>query len=153
MNATIDLLRGELEKHFELDAMKKISNDLLGLDPEDVGGTSGKGAFARALVERAAKDDGLLALADAVLLSAKNVDDRVKHVFDPVPGEELAAGTMVNDFRIVKKLAEGTLGVVYFAERKVEGGTAERVALKVIRASWARDRAAARRFLTVSRVL
>lgn len=153
MNATFDLLRGELEKHFDLDAMKRISADLLGLDPEEVGGTSAKGAFARALVERCAREDGLLALADAVLLSAKNVDDRVKHVFDALPGEELAPGTMVGSYRVVKKLAEGTLGVVYFCEQKEEGGAAQRVALKVIRASWARDRASARRFLTVSRVL
>src|SRR6185369_5119906 len=149
MNATIDLLRGELEKHFELDAMKKISSDLLELDPEDVGGTSGKGAFARALVERAAKDDGLLALADAILLSAKNVDDRVKHVFEPHAGEELAAGAMVNGFRVIKKVAEGTLGVVYLAEKKEESG-ATRAVLRVIRSSWARDKSAARRFVTVS---
>ena len=49
MNATTDLLRGELERLFDLDELKKLSDELLGIDPEQVGGTEGKGAFARAL--------------------------------------------------------------------------------------------------------
>src|SRR5690606_16047158 len=77
MNATTDILRGELERLFELDELKSLSAELLGLDPEQVGGTEGKGAFARALVERCSSDDALLALADAVILSKEGVDGKL----------------------------------------------------------------------------
>jgi len=152
MTATTDLLRGELEKHFDLDGLKRLSGELLGFDPEDVGSTSAKGAFARALVERCAREDALEALVDALLLSAKGVDARVQQVYSGALGEELAPGTNVAGFRVIKKLGEGGLGVVYLSERK-DGEATTRVALKVIRGEYARDRAAVQRFLTVSRVL
>ena len=40
MNPTVDILRGELERLFSLDEMTSMSARLLGLDPEDVGGTT-----------------------------------------------------------------------------------------------------------------
>lgn len=151
MNPTTDILRGELERLFELDDMKRLSAELLGLDPEEVGGTAGKGAFSRALIERCTREDSLEALADALLLTSKGVDDRVRKVFEGV-SEELAPNTSVAGLRIIKKLGEGGLGVVYLAERKLENATAQ-VALKVIRREYARDRAAVNRYLTVTRVL
>ena len=69
MNPTSDILRGKLERLFELDDMKRLSTDLLGFDPESVGSTTGKGAFARALVDHCAGEDALEALADAILIS------------------------------------------------------------------------------------
>lgn len=154
MNAITDILRGELERLFDLDQMKKLSHDLLGFDPEDVGGTSGKAAFARSLVDRCAHDDSLEALADAILLSAKNVDDRVRQVFEGVGGEELKPGAVIAAMRVLKKIGEGGIGVVYLAERKEEGDAQPvRVALKVVRPEYARDRSAVKRYLTVSRVL
>jgi tetratricopeptide (TPR) repeat protein/tRNA A-37 threonylcarbamoyl transferase component Bud32 len=152
MTVLTDLLRSELEKHFDLEQLKRLSSELLGLDPDDVGGGDGKGAFARALVERSIREDALEALTDALLVSAKGVDDRVRKIFDGVGGPELSVGTVVAGFRIVKKLGEGGLGIVYLAERK-EGEVVERAALKVIRTEYARDRAAVQRFLTISRVL
>ena len=56
-----DFLRAELERLFDLDEMKRLSSKLLGLNPEEVGGTSSKGSFARSLVERCANDDALQA--------------------------------------------------------------------------------------------
>jgi len=152
MTATTDLLRGELEKHFDLDGLKRLSDELLGFDPEVVGSTSAKGAFARALVEKAAREDGLEALVDALLLSANGVDPRVQQVYAGALGEELAPGANVAGFRIVKKLGEGGLGVVYLGERKEDEQTT-RAAVKIVRGEYARDRAAVQRFLTVSRVL
>ena len=152
MNATTDILRGELERLFELDELKKLSDELLGLDPETVGGTDGKGAFARALVEACKSDDSLLALADALLLSKDGVDAKVEALFDAQPGEELKAGAEVVGCRILKKLGEGGVGVVYLAEKKADDGEKLRVALKVLRPVHTRDRSAARRFLTVARI-
>lgn len=149
MNATTDLLRGELERLFDLDELKKLSDELLGIDPEQVGGTEGKGAFARALIERCQADDALLALADAVLVSKTGVNEKVGAIYDAHTGEELAAGTEVAGFRVLKKLGEGGVGVVYLAEQKEPK---RRVALKVVRPVHARDRVATRRWQTVARI-
>ncbi|MCA9603082.1 MAG: hypothetical protein KC417_13710, partial [Myxococcales bacterium] len=71
MNPTSEILRGELERLFELEDMITLSKDLLGFDPDEVGGTAGKGSFARALVDRCAREQSLEALAEAILLSPK----------------------------------------------------------------------------------
>lgn len=152
MTATTDILRGELERLFELDELKTLSDELIGLDPTTVGGTDGKGAFARALVEACRREHALLALAEAVLLSKQGVDPKVEQLFDAEPGDELKPGTEVAGFRILKKLGEGGVGVVYLGERK-SGDATVRAAIKVVRPAHARDRAASRRFLTVARIL
>ena len=149
---TTEILRGELERLFELDDLKRISTDLLGLSLDEIGSASGKGAFARSLVDLCVRQDSLEALADAVLFSAKGVDDRVRQVFEGQRGQDLSAGTVVAGFRVLKKIGEGGVGSVYLAERKDENATT-RVALKVVRADYARDRSASRRFLTAARAL
>lgn len=159
MSTTSDTLRGELERLFELDEMKRLSTDLLGLDPDEVGGTSGKAAFARALVDRCATDDGLEALADAILLQkGREADKRVRDVAAGRLWEELQPGTDVSGFRVMKKIGEGGIGVVYYAERKHEeesgnGAAVVRAAVKVVRPAWSRDRSAVRRWLTLARAL
>jgi tetratricopeptide (TPR) repeat protein len=140
---TTDHLRAELERLFELDDMLALATDLLGLTPEQVGGTSGKGAFARALVERAMVDDALVALADAMSFAKKGVKADVDlHA----RAEELSAGTQVGPYKIAKKIGEGGTGIVYQAE-----GNGEKVAIKVLRFAHARDRAAAQRWATAQR--
>lgn len=157
--SSTDILRGELERHFELDAMKTLSADLLGFDPEDVGGTSGKGAFARALTEHCEGQDALQALADAILLSDKDAGDALESVYEAQRGAELEAGTEFQGYRILKRLGTGEgLGVVYLGEKKEsdgEGGNGKsrRVAIKVIRLSLARNPSNVRRYLTAVRAV
>ncbi len=140
---TTDILRGELERLFELDDMLALSSDLLGLAPDDVGGTSGKGAFARALVERCLADDAIVALADAMMFSNKDVKADVD-LFSRA--EELAPGTTVGVFKIAKKVGEGGTGVVYLADSPTE-----KVALKVMRSVHAVNRATVQRWSTAMR--
>src|ERR1044071_741839 len=45
-------LGAELERLYELDELKTLSSGLLGLDPDELGGTTAKGSFARALARR-----------------------------------------------------------------------------------------------------
>ncbi|MCZ7686621.1 MAG: protein kinase [Sandaracinaceae bacterium] len=153
MNATTDILRGELERLFDLDELKSLSADLLGLDPDQVGGTEGKGAFARALVERCSSDDALLALADAVILSKEGVDSKLGKLLELDPGEELKAGAQVAGYRVLKKIGEGSIGVVYLVEKKGERGEAAPAApAQGPRPAFARDRAATQRWQTALRV-
>ncbi|MCA9582818.1 MAG: serine/threonine protein kinase, partial [Myxococcales bacterium] len=151
MIPTTEILRGELERRFELDEMIALSQDLLGLDPADVGGVAGKGAYARALVERCVSEDALEALAEAIVLSPKGQASaaEVERALG-FGGGDLPEGTQVGEFTLGASVASGSLGTVYEARR---GDDPRRLALKVIRSDVARDRAAVRRFLTVSRAL
>ena len=154
MSTTMDQLRGELERLFDLDDLKKLSDGLLGYGPDEVGGSNAKGAFARALVERCEQDDAIEALADAILLSAGDRDvrpDVIASAFAAGPEEMLSPGATVAGYKVIKKIGEGGLGVVYLGEQRAEGEKPSRVAIKVIRPAFARNRAAVQRYLTVSR--
>ena len=72
----IEILRGEIERLFSLDELTALSRDLLGLDPEEVGGTSAKASFARALTDRCSQLDALDALVEAVIGSRTDADPR-----------------------------------------------------------------------------
>ena len=65
----IDSLRAELERLFELEELVTMSRDLLGFEPEAIGGTAGIGSFARALTDHCVEHDALEALCDAVVAS------------------------------------------------------------------------------------
>lgn len=151
-NPTIDILRGELERLFSLEEMTSMSERLLGLSPEDVGGASAKGSFARALTERCFDGDRLDALVDVILHARKEVDPRVRDLGALLGREELTPGRQVGDFTIQKKIGESDLGVVYQAVRQ-DGSAKATYALKLLRRDAARDRRAVHRFLTANRLV
>ncbi len=155
MEPMSDMLQGELERLFDLDAMQELASQLLGFDPNEVGSTASKGAFARALVARCEREDALPALADAIVLSSSQADPKLRALATPRANGELKPGTHVGGLRVIKKLSEGNVQVVYLAEAGGEGsgGDSKRVALRVVRHEYATDKAATRRFTTVSRVL
>jgi tetratricopeptide (TPR) repeat protein len=151
---TTEFLQGELERLFELESMMALSDELLGLPPTEVGGTNAKGAFARALVERCAANDALLALSDAIRLSTHRTGTDVGATSVPPPkDDELAPGSEVGSFRLVKPLAREALGTTYLAERLApSNGHTERATVKVFRVEHC-SRASASRLLTTARVL
>ena len=149
MPTTTDLLRGELERLFELDEMTTLSHELMGYPASEVGETTGKGAFARALVEKAERDAALEALADAIRLFGKR-SASLAQIFDVRVGDELEPGSVLGGFRILKKVGDGGLGKVYLGEKGEEEDRV-RAAIKVIRSSLAQDRSAVRRYLTGQR--
>ena len=152
MNPTIDILRGELERLFTLEEMTSMSERLLGLVPDEVGGASAKGSYARALTERCFDGDRLDALVDVILHSRKEVDPRVRDIVALMGKEELAIGRQLGDFTIQKKIGESDLGIVYQAVRS-DGAAKATYALKVLRREAARDRRAVHRFLTANRLI
>jgi hypothetical protein len=83
MEPMSDMLQGELERLFELDAIVSISAQLLGFDPANVGSTATKSAFARALVAYCEREDALPALADAILLSSTKADPKLRELATP----------------------------------------------------------------------
>ncbi len=147
--STLDILQGELERLFDLDALLSLSTDLLGFDPAAVGGTGSKGTFARSLVGYCGNEDALPALVDAILLSSRDANTGLRDALKTLANGELAPGTRVGTLKVVKKIGEGGLSVVYLAE--ADGGG--QAALKVIRTEYARDRAAVHRFTTASRIM
>lgn len=152
MNPTIDILRGELERLFTLEEMTAMSERLLGLAPNEVGGASAKGSFARALTERCVDGDRIEALVDVILHSRKEVDPRVRDIGTLLGKEELPPGRQVADFTIQKKIGESDLGIVYQAVR-TDGDARATYALKILRREAARDPRAVHRFLTANRLV
>src|ERR1700677_2011575 len=148
MNPTIDILRAELERLFSLDELTSMSQRLLGLDPEEVGGATAKASFARALTERCMDGDRIDALVDVILVSKHGVDPRVRDIAGLFGKEDLPVGGSLGPFAIVRKLGESELSNVYLARR----GEQERV-LKVLKHEACRDRRAVHRLLTANRLV
>jgi tetratricopeptide (TPR) repeat protein len=148
MDATIEIIRGELERLFTLDELTRLSTQLLGLDPEDVGGVGAKASFARALAERCHDDDRVEALVDVILVSRREVDPRVRDFAALFRGEEIAPGETVGPFEVERKIGEGEVATVYLAKRS---DTA--YVVKVLRRDASRDRRAVARFLTANRLV
>src|SRR4029077_731927 len=92
-------------------------------------------------------------LVDAILLSSDQADGKLRESVKAVPNGELRPGTRVGTMRVVKKIGEGGLSIVYLAESESQSGELQRAALKVIRPQFARDRAAVHRFTTISRIM
>ncbi len=148
-HSALNLVQGELERLYDLDDMMRLSADVLGFDPSVVGGTASKGAFARSLVGYCVHEDALAALVDAILYTSTEADSGLRTALKSMANGELAPGTQVGPLKVVRKLGEGGLSIVYLAE----ADSGAQAALKVIRPEYSRDRAAVHRFTTVSRVM
>jgi serine/threonine protein kinase len=146
--ATIEILRGELERLFTLEEMTSMSQKLLGLDPQEVGGESAKASFARALTERCMDGDRIEALVDVILVSRSEVDPRVRDIVTLLGKDEHAAGKEIGGFNVVRKIGESDLGIVYLTQLGDKP-----YALKVLRREASRDRRAVHRFLTANRLV
>ncbi|HEY4106159.1 MAG TPA: tetratricopeptide repeat protein, partial [Polyangiaceae bacterium] len=145
-----DILQAELERLFELPELLTLSRDLLGFDPDSVGGTAAKASFAGALTAHCLEHDAIEALCDAVLathgeVNAKIADLRVTGV---ALDEELKAQSELGSFTILRKLGEGRLAISYVARKD---GAEYRV--KVLRREATRDQRGLQRYLTVNRLI
>jgi tetratricopeptide (TPR) repeat protein/tRNA A-37 threonylcarbamoyl transferase component Bud32 len=152
-HTSLEAVQGELERLFDLDEMLRMSADVLGFDPKRIGHTGTKGAFARALVSHCADEEALEALVDAILFSSDRAEPGLRDRVKTLPNGELKPGTRVGSMKIVKKIGEGGLSMVYLVEGETETGAVRRAALKVIRPQFARDKAAVHRFTTLARTM
>jgi tetratricopeptide (TPR) repeat protein len=145
-----DLLRAELERSFELDELLRLCRDLLGFDPEVVGGTAAKASFAGALSSYAHEQDAVEALCDAVLALRPDTPKEVADIRSRgvVREDALPIGTELGHFTLTEKLGEGRSAIVYAA---LKGDRKYRV--RVLRHEAARDRRGLHRFMTVNRLI
>jgi serine/threonine protein kinase len=125
-----------------------MSERLLGLDPEDVGGTTAKASFAKALAEHCIDGDRIDALVDILLAARPGVDPRVRDVAGLFGREQIEPGEGLGPFTVSRKLGEGAVGIVYAARRGDED-----CILKVLRREASRDKRAVQRFLTTTRMV
>ena len=146
----IEILRGEIERLFSLDELTTLSRELLGLDPEEIGGTNAKASFARALTDRCSQLDALDALVEAVIGSRTDADPRLRDLSQRgfTVDETLAAGSLIGPFLVNRRIGEGGSGIVYSADHEGQA-----VILKVLRREASRDGRALNRFLTVTRLI
>lgn len=146
----IEILRAELERLFELEDLLALSRDVLGLDPEELGGNTAKGTFAGILTDHCLENDAVEALCDAVLATRRDASAELSRLratglsFDDGLPPDQAFGPFEN----LKELAQGRLAITYLAERS---GHVYRV--KVLRKETTRDRRGLQRFMTVTRLV
>jgi tetratricopeptide (TPR) repeat protein len=146
----LDTLRAELERLFELDELMSLSSEVLGLDPEQVGGTSAKASFVRALTEQCVATGAVEALCDAIAASQEYLDPKLAELRTRgfVEPEVLDNGDSVGACLILRKLGEGPAGVCYLAHRS---GVDVRV--KLLRPEATADPRALQRFLAAARLV
>src|SRR5262245_47002878 len=145
-----DLLRAELERLFELEELLHLSRDLLGFEPDALGGTETKASFAGALAAHCERDDAVEALCDAVLALRPNASaDLVELRTSGLKKDEpIAVGTTFGTFVIARELGEGRSAIAYAATRNDRA-----FRLRILRHEAARDRRGLHRFLTLNRLV
>ncbi len=146
----LEVLRAELERLFELDELLALSRDLLGFEPERVGGQATLSSFAGALIALCEKDEAISALIDAVRATGHDLSPGLLKLTSGAPVEEtlLNSGDEIGPFHIARKLQDDRFGATYFA--KGEEGD---VRLKVLHPETCRDRRGLQRFFTASRIV
>lgn len=146
----MESLRGELERLFELDELMKLSSTLLGFNPKEIGGTSGKASFVRALTDFCAARGAVEALCDAVATIRPNADPRLLawRNFGVWERPELAPNDAVSAFTVERKLGEGPQGTAYLARRQ-----GEKYRIKLLHPETTREPRGLQRYLTFNRIL
>jgi tetratricopeptide (TPR) repeat protein len=145
-----DILRAELERLFELDELIQLSRDVLGFEPDQVGGTAAKASFAGALTAHCAENEAIEALCDALVATRSDVSTQVQTIRSVglYSDTEIPQGESFGRFSKLSKLGEGRLAVTYIGER---GELSYRV--RILRREATRDRRGLQRFLTVNRLI
>jgi tetratricopeptide (TPR) repeat protein len=146
----MESLRGELERLFELDELVKLSATLLGFNPKEIGGMSGKASFVRALTDFCAARGAVEALCDAVATIRPNADPRLFtwRNFGVWERRELATGEALSGFTVERRLGEGPQGTCYLAQRQGED-----YRVKLLHPETTRDPRGLQRYLTFNRIL
>lgn len=147
---SIELIRGELERLYSLEEMLALSNDLLGFQPDKIGGTASSASFARALTDHCQERDAIAALIDAVTGTRTDASPKLQQFVDDVLQApiELKNGSTFGDFTVLRKLGMGPNGTVYVCKRGDDELT-----VKLLHNAAIHDKSAVYRYLTRNRML
>lgn len=144
------MLRQDLERLFDLGELHRLARDWMGIDPEQLGASAGKGAFAKALVAECARLGAGVALCDAVAALRTGLDDRLVTLrregltVDPA----VDPGDSVGPWGVDRILGQGGVSVVYAVSKPGRSGR-----LKLLRPGVTERQSAVQRFLAVTRVV
>ncbi len=146
---TLDILRAELERLFELEQLTELSQRTLGLDLGQ-GGHRTKGSFVAALLARCVEDDAIGALCDALVTAREGVDPEVQELrargyrADPA----IRPGAQLGPYRVEAHLGTGTASSVLVVRQGDE-----RWRMKLIHSAVAGHRASVQRFFAMQRAV
>ncbi|HMA96275.1 MAG TPA: protein kinase, partial [Polyangiaceae bacterium] len=146
----IETLQAELERLFDLNSLLNLTREVLGFDPETIGGTAALGSFAQSLIRHCVQCDAIEALCDAVRILKPNSSadlDRIRTLglaFD----ENLSPGSSIGEIQIVRVLGQGRVGASYLGHY----GPSQ-VRVKILRHEATRDRRGLQRFAAVTRLV
>lgn len=145
----LEVLRAELERLFDLNELLSLSRDILGFDPEQIGGQATLSSFAGSLLAHCEKNEAIAALADAIRASGHDVSPSISHITGIVSVEETleSAGNELGDYRIARLISDGRQSATYLAK-----GPSGDVRLKILHAEATRDRRALQRYLVATRL-
>jgi tetratricopeptide (TPR) repeat protein len=146
----IDTLQAELERLFDLNSLLDLTREVLGFDPESIGGTSALGSFAQSLIRHCVECDATEALCDAVRILKPNSSadlDRIRSIGLSF-NENLAPNSAIGDIQIVRVLGQGRVGASYLGHY----GPSQ-VRVKVLRHEATRDRRGLQRFAAITRLV
>ncbi len=146
----IETLQAELERLFDLNSLLDLTREVLGFDPESLGGTSALGSFAQSLIRHCVQCDATEALCDAVRILKPNSSpdlDRIRTV-GLTFNENLESGSAIGEIQIVRILGQGRVGASYLGHY----GPSQ-VRVKVLRHEATRDRRGLQRFAAVTRLV
>jgi tetratricopeptide (TPR) repeat protein len=146
----IETLQAELERLFDLHSLLGLTREVLGFDPESVGGTTALGSFAQSLVRHCVQCDAIEALCDAIRVLKPNANPELARVCTHglATNENLAPGSSIGDIQIVRVLGQGRVGASYLGHY----GPSQ-VRLKVLRYEATRDRRGLQRFAAATRLI
>lgn len=147
MDPGLSSLCAELERLYDLDGLRRLTRDVLGTG--SVSGSDVASAYAKALAQRCAESDAVVALCDALIAAHDSLDPRILELRSSgvIRDDDLDSGDQLGPFLILRRLGRGRTGSVYVARHESSD-----VRLKVLRHTATIDRVGLHRFLTASRL-
>ncbi len=110
----MDQLQSELEQRFSLDELLQLTQQGLGIPPEAVGGTLGKGSYVRALTQFCSRNGTSQALLDVVLRAKPGASEElVSAAHVGLSSQPLGLGPALEGFTVTEELGAGPSGDCY----------------------------------------
>ena len=154
MKASLDILRGELERLFSASGLKELCTDYFDVNPDAAGLTDdAKAVFVRRVIDWCASHHAIEALADAMQVLKKGmVDPRIKQVLGARFVRGLPEGEVVAGYKVGGRLGADGIASVHVCQ-PVDPAVQGKFTIWVINGELAVDASAVQRYLMMMRIL